>query len=60
MRSIFLLMRTDQDRGVSRIASTDSDAANRKIQLDWEAVWYAGAPRGWSVLTLCYLAAPEP
>ena len=36
-----------------------TDEANRQIQLDAEAVWYADAPNGWSVLTLFYLVAPS-
>jgi len=53
------VVRTDWDRGESRIASSMPDAASRKRQLDAEIVWYAEAPREWSVLTLCYLVAPE-
>jgi len=50
--------RIERDRGSSRIGSllTDSDA--RRMQEEFEEAFYAGAPRGWSVVTLFYTVAP--
>ena len=52
-------VRVDRDHGVSRVASTITDPKNQRIQDEFERWWYAGAPAGWSVLTLSYLVAAD-
>jgi len=54
------LVRIDRDRGLSRVGSEISDSHHRRIQQDFEAVFYAGAPPGWSVVTLSFIVAPGP
>jgi hypothetical protein len=53
------VVRPDIDLGVSRVGSAIADVNNRKIQEDFERRYYAGAPQGWSVVTLSYIVAPE-
>jgi hypothetical protein len=53
------VIRVDLDRGVSRVAALITDPANRRIQEQAEATWYAGAPDASSVVSLSYTVAPE-
>jgi hypothetical protein len=53
------LARVDRDSGRSRIGSgMPLESETRRIQEEWEQVFYAGAPSGWSVVTLFYTVAP--
>jgi hypothetical protein len=53
-------MRVNRDQGRSIIAALMKDASDAQLVEEHQQDWYAGAPEGWSVLTLSYLVSAVP
>ena len=52
------MVRIERELGTSVVGAAISDPSYRRAQEEAEAVFYAGAPHGWSVATLFYTVAP--